>query len=88
MNIVFCVDISGSMCTSVEVQGRHAIRNSQFSRLDREFNPERSQQLLPGQSRNVTYISRLQSMQAAVDSQLRLMSEVGHDQPIDILIER
>ena len=75
VNIVFCVDISGSMCTSVEVQGRHAIRNSQFSRLNREFNAERSRQYLPGQSQNVTYISRLQSMQAAVDAQLQQMRE-------------
>ena len=53
--------------------GRHVLRNSVFGRLDREFNAERSQQYLPGQSRNVTYITRLQSMQAAIDKQIKQM---------------
>ena len=63
------------MCTSVEVQGRHNIRNAQSARLDREFNAERSQQVYPGHARNVTYISRLQSMQGAVDAQIRQMAQ-------------
>jgi len=36
---------------------------------------DRSDQYLPRQQRNVTYISRLQSVQAAIDHQLMEMSK-------------
>jgi hypothetical protein len=73
INVVFCVDISGSMCTSMEVPGRLAIRNSVAGRVNSEFNAERAQQYLPNQRRNITYVTRLQSMQGAVDKQLKTM---------------
>ncbi len=73
INVIFCVDISGSMCTSMEVPGKLAIRNSVAGRLNAEFNMERAHQYLPNQRRNVTYVTRLQSMQGAVDKQIKTM---------------
>lgn len=72
--IVFCVDISGSMCTSTEVPGHVRLRGDRSSRLNAELNSEGAPQRLPGQ-RNVSYVSRLQSMQAAVEEQLSSMAK-------------
>ncbi|XP_041351713.1 uncharacterized protein LOC121370501 [Gigantopelta aegis] len=72
--VVFCVDISGSMCVTTEVPGKVKLRGS--SRLERlrSFNDDHSDQYLPRQHRNTTYVSRLQAVQAAVDHQLEEMS--------------
>lgn len=51
----------------VELRGASGLRRAQL------LNRERSDQYLPRQRRNVTYISRLQSVQAAIDHQLQEM---------------
>ncbi|BFZ09174.1 hypothetical protein BsWGS_12213 [Bradybaena similaris] len=73
--VVFCVDVSGSMCVTTEVSGKLKLRGtSQLKRLQ-SFNEDHDNQYLPSQfHRDVTYISRLQAMQAAVDHQLDQMS--------------
>ncbi|CAH1778659.1 unnamed protein product [Owenia fusiformis] len=70
--VVFCVDTSGSMCITTEVPGRFNLRGTERRRLDRmqSFNEMREDQHLPGERRNVTYVSRLQGVQAAVGHQL------------------
>eukprot|EP00038_Savillea_parva_P007332 m.169362 g.169362 ORF g.169362 m.169362 type:complete len:769 (+) comp13092_c0_seq1:110-2416(+) len=78
-NVVFCVDTSGSMCVTTAVPGRHKFRGSRTDALRRSlsaFNDDGSHQRLPGESRGVEYVSRLQAVQAAVESQLnRLVTE-------------
>ena len=49
------------------------------------MNPDDGPQLMPGQSRNVTYVSRLQSMQAAVDSQLEEMNKEQPDKRVALV---
>ena len=96
MNIVFCVDISGSMCVTKEVPGRINLRGSMnAAALSRELGAEGRRtsmttskyiysrfsllasvtgiQYLPRERRDITYVSRLQSMQAAVDHQIQRM---------------
>jgi len=71
---VFVVDISGSMCITSEVQGGKKLQGfERLQRQQRELNPENEDQFLPGQARDVSYISRLQCVQAAVDHQIELM---------------
>ncbi|WAR09396.1 CPAS1-like protein [Mya arenaria] len=72
--VVFCVDVSGSMCVTTEVPGHIELRGAESLRQARLMNRERADQYLPRQSRNVTYVSRLQSVQAAIDHQLNEMA--------------
>lgn len=68
--IVFCVDTSGSMCVTTEIDGKIKLKG--FDRLERykALNAEHEDQYMPSQRRDTTYVSRLQCVQAAVDSQL------------------
>lgn len=69
--IVFVLDISGSMCVSSEVQGKIALRGGdRLEKLQRELLQDNGQQWLPGQNREVTFISRLQGAQAAISQQI------------------
>lgn len=52
-----------------QVPGKMNLRGSNLQRLQ-SLNRTHEDQHLPGERRNVTYISRLQAMQAAVDHQL------------------
>ncbi|KAH3747910.1 hypothetical protein DPMN_182345 [Dreissena polymorpha] len=72
--VVFCVDVSGSMCVTTEVPGHIELRGAESLRRARLMNHERGDQYLPRQNRNVTYISRLQAVQAAIDHQLHEMN--------------
>jgi len=69
--VIFCIDISGSMCVTSEIPGNVKLRGAVASNpniaLVANDNP---QQWLPNQARNVTYVSRLQCVQAAIASQI------------------
>jgi hypothetical protein len=68
--VVFCIDTSGSMCSTSEVS------SSQFKMKKKAVPNEFSQfmdgsdQYFPGQRKDVVYVSRLECVQAAVDQQL------------------
>ncbi|KAK6171244.1 hypothetical protein SNE40_019473 [Patella caerulea] len=68
--VVFCIDVSGSMCVTTEVPGHVNFRRSATLDALGRFNRAGDDQYLPHQNRNVTNVSRLQAMQAAVDKQL------------------
>ncbi|CAG5119939.1 unnamed protein product [Candidula unifasciata] len=73
--VVFCMDTSGSMCVTTEISGKIKLRGTRHLRRLQSFNEDQDSQFLPSQTHtNVTYISRLQAMQAAVDHQLDQMS--------------
>jgi len=60
----------------LQLPGNVKLRGSEKrDRENRTLNPGRENQFLPGEGRNVTYISRLQGMQAAVDAQLEDMKK-------------
>ena len=56
-------------------------------RLDRlqSLNDTREDQNLPGQRRNVTYVSRLQGVQAAVDHQLEEMMKESPNRRVALI---
>ena len=56
-----------------QVEGKIQLRGADRLESLQSLNEERESQWLPGQRRNVTYISRLQGVQAAVDHQLGAM---------------
>ncbi|KAI8791606.1 circularly permutated Ras protein 1-like [Biomphalaria glabrata] len=75
--VIFCVDTSGSMCVTTEISGSIKLRGtSQLKRLHSFIEADEIDQRLPSQlGHSVTYISRLQAMQAAVDHQLGEMAK-------------
>ncbi|KAK3802743.1 hypothetical protein RRG08_012258 [Elysia crispata] len=84
--VVFCVDTSGSMCVTSEISGKIKLRgNNQLRRLE-SFNEGNENQFLPSQrNREVTYVSRLQAMQAAVDHQLNQMAQQHPDRRVALV---
>ena len=73
---VLCIDISGSMCVSTEIKGKHKLKG--FERVLKkyeELNPEGEDQYFPNQQKNVSYISRLQCVQAAIVSQIESLEK-------------
>jgi small GTP-binding protein len=73
--IIFCVDTSGSMCTTdalpkysvlnLDMRGSQKQRQKQFQ----EFNVDSNTQYMPKESRDTTYVSRMECMQSAIDLQ-------------------
>ena len=63
------------MVLFVQVPGHVALRGAESLRRAQEMNRDREDQFLPRQRRDVTYISRLQSVQAAIDHQLQEMEK-------------
>jgi hypothetical protein len=66
--VVFCVDVSGSMCVTKEVAGRLRLKSSHslagFGELGHE-------DVRPPRNAQTTWVSRLQCMQAAVDEEIQ-----------------
>lgn len=61
ISVVFCMDISGSMCVSQPVQGKHKLKGDNLAALQaqmRQFG-DGSDQFMNRSDRGVTYVSRI-----------------------------
>jgi signal recognition particle receptor subunit beta/rubrerythrin len=72
--IIFCVDTSGSMCITDALPKYSVLnldmRGSQKRRKElQDLNIDSSTQYMPRESRDVTYVSRMECMQSAIDLQ-------------------
>jgi hypothetical protein len=74
--VVFCVDTSGSMCVTTELAGKVDLKGG-GANLNHLRQPGDGQQWMPGQRRDVTYVSRLQAVQAAVQAQLEQLAKTA-----------
>ncbi len=84
--VVFCIDVSGSMCVTEEVPPLQAewMRMSKIgagggaagarSEDSTSLNPDNADQYMPGQRRDALYVSRLQCVKAAVDTHLERLA--------------
>lgn len=75
--VVFCVDVSGSMCVTTEVSGTQVLKGHERLREQAATLSgfiEGEDQFMRGQRRDTTWVSRLQCVQAAVDEQLGAMA--------------
>ena len=68
--IIFCIDISGSMCVTKAVQGKFKIKGDRYDELQALMKFSDGSDQFAFNDRNVTYVSRLQCVQAAIESQL------------------
>ena len=67
--VIFCVDVSGSMCVSEPLPPGQRIKGGTQPGADVLAFAEGGHQRLPGEA-NTQYVSRLQCVQAAVESQI------------------
>ena len=70
ISVIFCLDVSGSMCVSEPIQGKHAIKGN---RVQKDYNAfsrfgDGSDQFMNQAEKGMTYVSRLQCVQAAVQA--------------------
>lgn len=72
ISVVFAIDISGSMCVTKEVKGKHSIKGDKAKAAFAELMKfsDGSDQKMTGESGNITYISRMQCVQAAIENQI------------------
>merc|ERR1719361_1415858 len=77
--ILFCIDVSGSMCVSQEIDGKHAHFKLKGNRLN-QIHDDLSQ-FIDGNANHLNvasdrqYVSRLQCVQTAVDEQIEAISK-------------
>lgn len=85
-NIIFCVDISGSMCVTTEVQGATGLKigNEARDTFARTHGAEGDQRL-PGEKRNVKYVSRLQCVQAAIEQHITQIAKTNPNYKIGLV---
>jgi len=83
--IVFCIDISGSMGISYEVEGSFSLKGEEKVKKLQSLKTEDSDQRLPREKRNVTYVTRLQCVQAAIGAELDRMSKESPNKKVAIV---
>jgi hypothetical protein len=84
--IIPCVDVSGSMCISSEVEGDIKIRGDAASRLNNlRTSGDEANQYLPNEKRGVSYVSRLQCVQGAISSLIENVKEQKQETRIGLV---
>ena len=85
--IVFCLDISGSMCVSQAIEGKHKIKGDKTEGLSAEMKKfgDGSDQFINQADKGKTYISRIQCVKAAIESQIEEMAKGAQERKIGIV---
>ena len=81
------MDISGSMCVTQPVSGKHKLKGDNLAALQaqmRQFG-DGSEQFISAQERNMTYVSRIQCVKSAIDSQINDMSNGAGQRKLGIV---
>lgn len=85
VTVVFAIDTSGSMCVSKQIFGKHSIKGDRTKTLmDLMKFSDGSDQRIEGET-NVTYVSRMQCVQAAIDNQISEMAKGAPDRKLGIV---
>mmetsp|Transcript_6738 Transcript_6738/g.12015 ORF Transcript_6738/g.12015 Transcript_6738/m.12015 type:complete len:734 (+) Transcript_6738:2743-4944(+) len=84
ISVIFCIDISGSMCVTQPVKGDIKLKVRQQPKFEGFEDFDMMEQYLPG-DRGVTYISRMQCVQASIESQLEEMARAYPERKVGII---
>jgi len=87
ITVIFCLDVSGSMCVSEPVKGKHSIKGD---RRQKDYNAfaqfgDGSDQFMNAADKGVTYVSRMQCVQAAVQTQIEQMQNGAKDRKVGVV---
>ena len=87
ISVVFCLDISGSMCVSQAIEGKHKIKGDKMKGLSDEMKKfgDGSDQFINQADKGKTYVSRIQCVKAAIESQIDEMSKGAQDRKVGII---
>jgi Mg-chelatase subunit ChlD len=83
--LIFCVDISGSMCVTKPVAGKFKIKGDKYDELQKLMKFSDGSDQFAFKDRNVTYVSRLQCVQAAIESQLIEMKDQSSKRKVGLV---
>lgn len=75
--IIFCFDVSGSMCVTEPVIGNYKIKGDYLNKYKDDLMKfsDGSSQFYNNYNKGKTYISRLQALQSGIESNLKLLSK-------------
>ena len=61
ISVVFCLDVSGSMCVTQPIEGKHNLRGDHLNKMQNEMAAfgDGSDQFMNASEKNVTYVSRI-----------------------------
>ena len=88
--LIFCIDLSGSMSSTVEVPGKiefkHGLTEEEYKMLKDFIEPgAEMHQQLPHQNYNTTWISRKQCVVAAIEKQLQEMKASNPNKKVGLI---
>jgi hypothetical protein len=84
--VVFCIDVSGSMCVSSEVEGKLELKGDWRKEAPSFLTAgDSSDQYFGGQRRDVTYVSRLQAVQAAITTQIEALKATAPNRRVALV---
>ena len=81
------MDISGSMCVTQPVAGKHQLKGDKLREMAaamRQFG-DGSDQFMNAAERNITYVSRIQCVKAAIDSQINDMANGAAERKLGVV---
>jgi len=75
------------MCVTQPVQGKHKIKGDNLTALNNQLKGfgDGSDQFMNRSERNITYVSRIQCVKAAIDSQITDMANGAGERKIGIV---
>jgi len=83
---IFCMDISGSMCVSEAIDGKHNILGDNKEQLKGMMRfGDGSDQFLDQAEKNKTYISRIQCLKAAICAQIDEMAKGADKRKVGVV---
>ena len=87
ISVVFCLDISGSMCVSQAIEGKHKIKGDNVAAMNKNFKKfgDGSDQFFSNAEKNKTYVSRIQCVKAAIETQIQDMSKGANKRKVGIV---
>ena len=77
ISVIFCLDVSGSMCVTQAIDGKHQIKGDKIADMTKEMQKfgDGSDQFLNNQDKGKTWVSRIQCVKAAIETQIEEMSK-------------
>lgn len=85
VSVVFCLDISGSMCVTTPVDGKLKVKGDRLKEIQDLMKFSDGSDQFFKENRDTTYISRLQCVQAAIEAQIISMNEKSPDQKVGLV---
>lgn len=85
VSLIFCIDISGSMCVTKAVEGNFELKGDRLHELQSLLGQGDLMNQFMFEERDQTYISRLQCVQAAVESQLLNLKTSNPDKKVGLV---